>query len=141
MNRQSLEPCTSPEQKCLSYARGHLAHVIQLRLLGERPWGWHDGVVSASSAGLTLHVEYIEGGGIVLWHHRPLLGGQVHVGGPVRVHEGLDVLDTLGSGVVCVRKVSGGLGSVPEPAVTESWTAEREVYIADVAGGRGIRAD
>ena len=122
---------------CGTYGNGHVAHYIGIRILGGRPWGWRDGVVT-SIRGLDLQVRYLqEDGAVSCWHHRDL-SNELAVGSPVRVFES-SLLDT-GNGWISVR-TEGGLGAVPEPTDPDLWASEVNTTIADLNTGRGIVVD
>ncbi len=143
-DHEQKEPAAGIEQveadhpaNCGMYGRGHAAHHIGIRVLGGRPWGWRDGVVT-SIRGLDLQVRYLqEDGSVSCWHHRDL-SGELAVGSPVRVYES-SLLDT-GHGWISVR-TEGGLGAVEEPDDPELWAAEISTTITDLHAGRGIVID
>jgi hypothetical protein len=118
------------------YKPGFHIHFIQAKKIGQTPWGWRPGVVSAVE-GQTATVSYVqEDGDVTLWHHAPL--DDLEVGLPVRVHEQSHVLETVGSW----RNVAltGGLGPVPEPEHPDLWEPETDrAVITDLGTGRGVR--
>lgn len=134
----STEPVDAEHPaNCGTYGNGHVAHYIGIRVLGGRPWGWRDGVVT-SIRGLSMQVRYLhEDGSVWCWHHRDL-SGELAVGSPVRVYEG-SLLDT-GCGWVSVR-TEGGLGSVQKPDHPELWASKGNTTIADLHAGRGLAVD
>ena len=123
---------------CHIYGEGHVVHHIQARIVGSRPWGWRDGIVTSIS-GHDLNVRYLSADGSVsCWHHRNL-SVELTVGRPVRVNEGQALLD-IGRGWISVR-TEGGLGAITEPADPELWVSEFNTTIADLHAGRGIVID
>lgn len=134
-----LSPCGVRAARCESYTAGHAVHAIQARLVGERPWGWRDGVVEAWVDGV-VRVRYIDEVGIATcWHHRDP-SSELPVGEHVRLHEGsLHVLGTA-RGWYSVQ-IAGGLGAVPDPEQPELWAQQIVPGIVDLATGIAIATD
>ena len=130
----SRTPCSMHGPRpCQPFHAGHHIHPIHARHVGETPWGWRDGVVTAVH-GSDVTVQYLETDHVLrVWHHRPL---PVVVGDPVRVHERYYVVS--GSWGWASVVVTGGLGAVPEPAAAELWRPERSVPVVDLSTGHGL---
>lgn len=120
-------------------------HWIHANHLGQTPWGWRDGVVSAPLPGAELppgwepqevvDVAYLEGGRVRVSNGRPL-GARLPVGTPVRVHERYWALQV--SRALFPVRLDGGLGDVPKPAQPHLWHAERQVAVTDNATGLAV---
>lgn len=124
---------------CQSFHPGHNMHWIHARHVGESPWGWRDGVVSAADAAGFVAVEYVlESGRVEAWHHSRIVGNLAK-GKPVRVHEGYRTLSSPMGWIHLL--ISSGLGAVPEPAHTDPWVAEVTGGVVDLATGRGLALD
>jgi hypothetical protein len=111
-----------------------MLHSINARLLGESPWGWRDGVVTAID-GLWIHIEYPAEGSVRVWHHRDL-SAELADGDPVRVHEQYFAMAIPGAclAVYCIQ----GRGAVPEPAEPALWRSEVTPVVVDLGTGRGF---
>jgi hypothetical protein len=114
-------------------------HFIHAGKIGETPWGWRDGVVSAIGSDGWLEVEYLaEPGSARAWHHRDLTE-RVGVGDPVRLHEQYYAL-ALPSAWLCVF-LEAGIGAVPAPADPELWRLEMTVGVTDLSTGEALPMD
>lgn len=124
---------------CQSFHPGHNMHWIHARHVGESPWGWRDGVVSAASADGFVTVEYVlEAGRVEAWHHSPVVANLAK-GTPVRVHEGYRTLSGPMGWLHLL--ISSGLGAVPKPENTDAWAAEVTGGVVDMTTGRGLALD
>jgi hypothetical protein len=109
-------------------------HSINARLLGESPWGWRDGVVTAID-GLWIHIEYPPEGSVRVWHHHDL-SAELADGEPVRVHEQYFAMAIPGAwlAVYCTQ----GRGSVPKPVEPALWRSKATPVVVDLGTGRGF---
>ena len=124
--------------QCQLYSPGHNTHWIHARHVGESPWGWRDGVVSAID-GQSLTVRYLEADADVrVWHH-DALHEEIAVGDPVRVHEGFHVLGGPFGWLNVI--VHGGLGAVPKPAEPRLWAPQMTGGVQDLSTGRALPLD
>lgn len=117
-----------------NYAPGYDAHCIQLRLVGETPWAWRDGIVTESTNGHHRIQYYFEEGSIDVWSARI---SQIPVGTMVQVHE-LYYCLALGNSVASVRIDAGGLGAIPQHDGIGSCQRPIVRGIADLSTGLGI---
>lgn len=124
---------------CQAYWPGHNMHWIHARKIGESPWGWRDGVMSASSADGFVTIAYaLDIGCVWAWHHDPVVA-KLAPGTPVRVHEGLYALSSPLGWVNLL--ISSGLGATPAPLETDPWQAEVTGGVVDLATGRALPLD
>ena len=132
-------PCqTEDGTRCMSFHAGHNMHQIHARKVGQRPWGWRDGVIAALGPDGGLEVNYLGGGRLMAWHHEDLRH-LLAIGSPVRVHE---EYYALGSPLGWLSLlISSGLGDIPNPADADSWLPETSAGIRDIATGRGLATD
>lgn len=124
---------------CQSFRPGHNMHWIHARHVGESPWGWRDGVVSATSEDGFVTVEYVlESGRVETWHHSPVVA-KLSKGTPVRVHEGCRTLSSPLGWLNLL--IASGLGAVPTPKNADAWAPEVTGGAVDIATGRGLALD
>ena len=129
----SRKPCTPGRSNCQAYWPGHQLHWIPAKFVGQAPWGWRDGVVTAIH-GSDVTVQYVETDHVLrLWHHRQL---RLAVGQPVRVHERFHV--AAGPFGWANVAVTNGLGPVPEPASPELWRPEQSIPVVDLGSGYAL---
>lgn len=133
------ESCASGSSGCQAYFPGHHMHWIHARKIGESPWGWRDGILTAVSAAGRVEVEYaLEPGGVTAWHHVDLTS-ELAVRTPVRVHEGLYA---LGSPLGWLNlRLDAGVGPVAEPEDAELWAQEALGGVVDLSTGRALPLD
>lgn len=138
-NRPSSCVISKEMGHCVAYRPGHQMHVIQAGLIGGSPWGWRDGVVSATDSDGWIKVDFLnDPGGVTAWHHHDP-SALLSAGTPVRVHEEFHALG-VSSGWICLF-ITSGIGPVPKPQDANVWRTQMTGGVIDVTTGIGLALD